>query len=180
MGSIFDEPEEEDQGFDPMPHDPLHGPLSSGFNWEQNRPLSGQDVKSDEALDRPRGQFTPALPPTDEFLCCVVGPCRHYHEWLAEHDSVGAQLLTEVHRACVGFAGERVSLDEGTCFACTSYSPPWWSVSGLRRRIISAHRIGVARRRFAGRQKLTPFEHVFEQLYSVVKGDAPELPRPPR
>lgn len=183
MGSIFDQPEEDESeldAFSPMPHDPMHSALSSGLNWEQARVPGGQEAKSADVLDQPRGDNAPALPPSEEFLCCGVGPCKHYHMWLAEHDSLSDRLLTKVHRGCTGLGAELEVLDEGTCFACTSYAPPWWSISGMRRKIIVAHRIARANRLQAGRTKLSVLEQAFETIYDMVKGDAPELPRPPR
>jgi len=178
LGSIFDKPEDDDGGMSPMPNDPLHGPISSGFNWEQAQVPSGAVAKTDDALDAPRGQFAPALPPSEEFFCCQVGPCEHYGEWLAELDSAGARVMTEAHRVCTGFGQEAWAMDEGTRFACTGYSPPWWSPSGWRRRVISAHRINRMRRGLAKRTKLTLWERAVDAVYGVVKGDAPELPRP--
>jgi hypothetical protein len=176
MGSIFDEPDEEQDAntVDPMPYDPIHGPLSSGLNWEQaTRPGAGHEG----VLDEPRGQFATSLPANEEFLICVAGPCRHYGEYLAELDSASEHVLTEVNRVCTGF-GETRTLTEGTCFACTHYAPPSWSLAGWRRRVISAHRIGVGRRRYTHRKELRLTERVVEVLYGMVKGDAPELPRP--
>jgi hypothetical protein len=171
MGSIFDEQGEDVAlGIDPMPHDPLHGPLRSGFPWEREQPGEGAPH------ERPRGAESTALPPTEEYFICLVGPCRRYHEWLAEYDAVGATLLTKVHRMCMGY-GKARSLDEGTCFACTRYAPPPLSLQGWRRRVISAHRIGVARQRLGGRTKLNWVERAVEAIYERVKGNAPELPR---
>jgi hypothetical protein len=178
MGSIFDEPdgEQDDNGFDPMPNDPINGPLSSGLDWEQAaRPGKGHE----DVLDEPRGQFATSLPANEEFLVCVAGPCKHYGEYLAELDSASEHVLTEVNRVCTGF-GETRTLTEGTCFACTHYAPPWWSLAGLRRRVISAHRIGSARRMYTRRKALRLGERVHEAIYNAVKGDAPELPRPQR
>lgn len=178
MGSIFEEPEEDqDDSAGGLPNDPLHGPLASGFRWEESRPPSGDTAKRDEYLDGPRGQYAPALPPSAEFFVCQVGPCRHYGEWLAELDSAGTHVATEAHRVCTGFGGETLSMDEGTRFACSGYAPPWWSPAGWRRRIISAHRIGRMRRGLVKRTQLTSRERVLEFVYGLVKGDAPELPR---
>lgn len=196
MGSIFDEPASAEplhdpmlgaispgagglHEMDPLPHDPMNGPLSQGFQWEQNAART-RAPSAEAALETERGQYEPALPANEEFLICTCGPCRHYGEWLDELDAVGTNLLTQVNRVCSGFGEPRVLGDEGTCFGCTHYSPPLLSLAGLRRWVISQHRLGVARRRLGRRAKLRPFEAVIEAIYSVVKGNAPELPRPPK
>lgn len=183
MGSIFDAADEGgvdgDDGFVPSPHDPIHSALRSGIDWDQARFPRGDSSAQEQALDGPRLVSATALPPTEEFFCCRVGPCRHYAEWLSEHDSAGDHVLTAVSGMCCGFS-ELVPLTEDTRFACTRYSPPWWSLRGLRRRIISVHRIGRAQRGLAGRAQLTLAEQVAEAIYNAVKGDAPELPRDPK
>jgi len=183
MGSIFDTDEEPSpfgeplgETYVPTPHDPMHSALRSGISWEG----PGATAKRPEhVLDSPRSQFAPALPPSEEFFCCRVGPCRHYSEWHSEQDSAGDHVLTAISSVCHAFH-ELVPLNEDTRFACTRYAPPWWSLRGLRRRIISAHRIGKAQRRQAGRTRLTLVEQALEAIYSAVKGDAPELPRDPK
>jgi hypothetical protein len=179
--SIFDQ-EALDESVDigATPHDPMHGALRSGFPWEQQaqevdqngQVLPGQPPRPHEG---PRTAYAPGLPPNPEYLCCVDGPCKHYAERLAELDAVGAEILTEVHRVCTGF-GPPFSLSEGTCFACTKYQPAFWTPATIRRAIIIAHRISVGRRRL-GRRTMTLREKAVEVLYSIVKGDAPELPR---
>lgn len=176
--SIFDQNAgEDDGGFAGMPHDPIHGALRSGFPWEGAQAEQGVSIPSEQPSphEGPRTAYTPGLPPNPEYLCCVDGPCRHYGERLAELDAVGAQILTEVHRVCTGF-GKPFSLSEGTCFACTRYRPVFWTPGTIRRAVIIAHRVGVARRRL-GRRAMTLREKAVEVLYNIVKGDAPELPR---
>lgn len=182
MGSIFDESDggvDDLHRVDPLPHDPLHGPLSSGFQWEQSS-ARAKAPTPEAALETERGQYAPALPANEEFLICTCGPCKHYGEWLAELDAASENVLTEVTRVCTGFGEARVMGDDGTCFGCTGYTPPVLSLAGWRRWVISQHRLGIARRRLGRRGTLRPFEHVIETIYAVVKGNAPELPRPPK
>jgi len=189
-----------------MPHDPMHGPLRSEFPWQQQpandvddfgdmgQPVAASPVDpapvapaaQGQVLPRaprqphegPRTAFTPGLPAIAEYMCCLDGPCRHYTERLAELDAVGAGIRTEVNRVCLGF-GQPISLSEGTCFACTRYRPNIWTPRTLRRAVIVAHRLGVARRRL-GRRTMTFGERIVEAVYGIVKGDAPELPRDER
>jgi len=193
MGSIFDAPgaagaagttAPDDPAYDlghadPLPHDPMNGPLSSGFQWEQNSARLRAPTP-EAAIETDRGQYEPALPANEEFLICTCGPCKHYGEWLSELDAAGTNLLTQVNRACSGFGEASIMGDESTCFGCTHYTPPTLSLAGWRRWVISQHRLGVARRRLGGRTKLRPFEFLIETAYGVVKGNAPELPRPPK
>lgn len=171
FGSIFDAPDE-DAGFDEavIGHDPMRGPLSSEIPWDRT-PVP-------EIMKRPRTMTSGALPATDDFLLCLAGPCRYYAEWLEEGEFASPQVRTSIERVCAGF-GEPAVMGECTRFACTRYAPPLWSLQGLRRRIISAHRLSVARRRLAGRQTPTIRERVIDAAYARVKGDAVELPVPP-
>jgi hypothetical protein len=155
----------------PLGHDPLRGPLSSSIPWYR------QNAGEAPPHERPRGQFDADLPPTDDYLMCLVGPCRHYREWLEDAETLGERMLTEVRRVCMGFGVAR-SMDGGTCFGCTNYAPPPWTLAGWRWRVISAHRILRFRRLKAGTLRLSPAERVVEWLYRRVKGTAAEIPLP--
>lgn len=104
------------------------------------------------------------LPPlTGGNMVCLTGPCRHYVDAVIDPgDRLASEdddSVRELARYCLLFRGAEgpEDLGEQQVFACSRYAPPWWSLSGRRRKREVARYLRWARLR-AGRQTDMPYD----------------------
>lgn len=71
-------------------------------------------------------------------LCCVAGPCKHYLEIAQVTRVITGVEHRNLYRYCRLLAEDNgtMALQELTIRSCTGYSPPWYSLSGWRQRLL--------------------------------------------
>lgn len=96
----------------------------------------------------------PAYAPflTDDNFCCIIGPCKHYMEFLQDDPTALPEPEQHLIRLChrMDYEVGPLEMTEEAITACNQYRPPWWSVAGWRMRYIVAGRLRHARRAIAG------------------------------
>lgn len=90
-------------------------------------------------------------PATVENLCCLAGPCKFYREVILEEPTEGDDQWAVLRRICKQYQDHESDWDlsEETMFACSALAPPWWSLRGQLRKLISWTELGMARRQLS-------------------------------
>lgn len=106
-----------------------------------------REVKDGPTMKHPLGEEasreTASLPITRDLFCCAFGPCKHYeHVGVVERERATG-MVGDQKRLCRRFTDDEgeIDLSEGNIDRCSSFQPPWWSLSGWRQLWIVATKL---------------------------------------
>jgi len=118
-------------------------PLSKG-DFAKNSPALAVSQDDKGLPARPERIEEPPIPPTVENLVCTAG-CVHYRDWLIDSQDTGPGR--ELQRFCRAFATaeELMDISDGAVYACSMYTPPWWSLAGWRTKRACRRKLRAAR-----------------------------------